>query len=80
MLIQAPSEELGPLAIVMQKEPVQALAAGFGLLAVFVLLATPLCIWVASVDSCERMACEVLIMSRPMSDVSYCEAWFDLFR
>ena len=50
------------------------------MLALIVLLVTPLCIWLASADSCERMFCELLIMNRPMSDVSYCEAWFDLFR
>ena len=64
----------------IRKETIQALAVGIALLVLFVLAATPLCIWILSADSCERMTCEILIMRRPMSDVSYCEAWFDLFR
>lgn len=55
-----------------------ALAAAVALTAFVV--ATPLCIWIADVRSCERMTCEILVMSRPHADVSYCEAWFDLFR
>jgi hypothetical protein len=64
----------------LRKETVKAFAFGVGLLALFVGAATPLCIWLASADSCERMVCELLVMRRPMADVSYCEAWFDLFR
>ena len=64
----------------LRKETFQAAALGLGLLALFVAVATPLCIWIASADSCERMVCELLVMRRPMADVSYCEAWFDLFR
>jgi hypothetical protein len=43
--------------------------------------ATPVCIWVSgSVDSCERMMCEILHMKRPHTDAATCQAWFDLFR
>jgi hypothetical protein len=38
------------------------------------------CIWVSDADNCEQMICELLVMRRPLADVSYCEAWFDLFR
>ena len=71
---------IGRMNTLLRKETVQAFALGVGLLALFVSVATPLCIWLASADSCERMACELLVMRRPMADVSYCEAWFDLFR
>ncbi len=42
--------------------------------------ATPVCILILGVNSCERMMCEILVMKRPHSDVSYCEDWFDFFR
>ena len=64
----------------MRKETLQALAIGLGMLAVLVVAGTPLCIWVASVDRCERMTCELMVMNRPMSDPTLCEAWFALFR
>ncbi len=64
----------------MRKETFQALAIGMGLLALFVAAGTPLCIWVASVDTCERMTCELMVMNRPLSDPALCEAWFALFR
>jgi hypothetical protein len=38
------------------------------------------CVWVSDADNCEQMICELLVMRRPLADVSYCEAWFDLFR
>ncbi len=57
-----------------------AFAWGLGLFAVFALVATPLCIWIASLDSCEQMTYEILIMRRPHADVSYCGWWFDRFR
>ncbi len=53
---------------------------GLSLLAIFIALTTPLCVWLHGVDNCERMFCEILIMRRPLADVSYCEWWFDLFR
>lgn len=62
------------------KETAKALAFGLGLLAVFIVATTPVCVWLHGVDNCERMFCELLIMRRPMADVSYCEWWFDLFR
>ena len=62
------------------KDTAYAFVLGIGLLALFILVATPLCIWFASVDGCERMTCEILIMRRPLADVSYCEWWFGLFR
>ncbi len=62
------------------KDTAYALALGSGLCVLLILVATPICIWIASVDSCERMMCEILIMRRPHADVSYCEDWFDLFR
>ena len=43
-------------------------------------LATPLCIRVASADGCERMVCGLAAAPHPVSDPSWCEAWFDLFR
>ncbi len=61
------------------KETVKALAIGLSLLAVFIALTTPLCVWLHGVDNCERMFCEILIMRRPLADVSYCEWRFDLF-
>ncbi len=39
-----------------------------------------LCVWISDADNCEAMICELLVMRRPLADVSYCEAWFDLFR
>ena len=42
--------------------------------------ATPICVWISDVDNCEAMMCEILAMRRPLADLSYCEAWFDLFR
>ena len=71
---------IGRMNTLLSKETIQALALGVGLFALFMSVATPLCIWLASADSCERMVCELLVMRRPMADVSYCEAWFDLFR
>ena len=62
------------------KDTAYAFALGIGLSALLILVATPLCIWIASVDSCQGMACEILIMRRPHADVSYCQWWFDLFR
>ena len=62
------------------KDTAYAFALGIGLFALFILVATPLCIWFASVDGCERMACEILIMRRPLADVSYCEWCFGRFR
>lgn len=71
---------MNALVAMRPKETIQALAICVGILALGVLVATPLCIRIASVDGCERMACEILVMNRPLSDVSYCEAWFDLYR
>lgn len=62
------------------RETIKALAIGLSLLAVVILAATPACVWLHGVDNCERMFCELLIMRRPLADVSYCEWWFDLFR
>ena len=62
------------------KETARTLAIGLSLLAVFIALTMPLCVWVQGVDNCERMVCEILIMRRPLADVSYCEWWFDRFR
>lgn len=64
----------------MTKETAKTLA-----LAVLVGLATLVagslvCVWVSDADNCEQMICELLVMRRPLADVSYCEAWFDLFR
>ena len=49
-------------------------------LAALFMAATPVCIWVDSVEDCERLFCELLVMRRPHADVSYCEAWFDLWK
>ena len=62
------------------KETVKTVALAAGLGVTMFMVATPLCIWIADVRSCERMTCEILVMSRPHADVSYCTAWFDLFR
>jgi hypothetical protein len=55
-----------------------ALAALVGLTTLVV--GSLVCVWVSDADNCEQMICELLVMRRPLSDVSYCEAWFDLFR
>ena len=39
-----------------------------------------LCVWISDADNCEAMVCELLVMRRPLADVSYCQAWFDLLR
>jgi len=63
------------------KDTAQTLALAVCVSVVAFLVATPICLWIlGSANSCKRMMCEILIMKRPMSDVSYCEAWFDLFR
>ena len=64
----------------LSKDTVKTLA-----LAVVIGLATLvagslLCVWVSDADTCEAMICELLVMRRPLADVSYCEAWFDLLR
>ena len=62
-------------------DTVRTLAIALAIAAGLFVLGTPLCIWLSgSVDSCERMTCELLAMTRPLADLSYCEAWFDLFR
>jgi hypothetical protein len=62
------------------RDTAYAFAWGLGLFAAFIVATTPLCIWIASIDACERMFCEILIMRRPHAEVSYCQWWFDRFR
>ena len=64
----------------VNKETLKVLAIGLSVVAVLIVTTTPLCVWLHGVDNCERMFCELMIMRRPLADVSYCEWWFDLFR
>jgi len=62
------------------RETIRTLLLAVAVTAVFVIVATPICIAIGGVDGCEAFACELLSMRRPHADISWCEAWFDLFQ
>ena len=62
------------------KETIKTLVLAVVVSVTVFVVATPVCVLILGVDSCERMTCEILVMRRPLSDMSYCETWFDLFR
>jgi len=59
---------------------IKTLALAAMVVGVVAITATPICVWISDVDTCEAMTCEILAMRRPLADQSYCEAWFDLYR